>query len=336
MKKVIALVLVLLMAMTACGALAETAALEPVGNYQPVGNPDGVYRIAFVASWLGAEYFSNNYAVLQPMLEEAGMEIELFGPADYDTRTETQLSIIENLITSGEWDVILLYVDEPDAVVDLRLQSEQAGIPWIGYIMTPETNCGTIFIGDTPEERAIANYEKIIEYVEENWELYEDLDVIEVAVAGHPSNEECNYRCAHTGELLEANTDYNFEVVYEQGAVGADAGVTFAENCLQAHPNVKIWLANADDAAIGIYQALNNAGMGSDADQIITGIDAGSSFRELCAAGTAFRFSSYCVFSDCAETLIEVVPKLCNGEYEYQEEIPIPTTTVSIDNIDIE
>ena len=229
----------------------------------------------------------------------------------------------------------MLYADEPDAFVDLRLKSEQAGIPWIGYIMPAATNCGTVFIGDTPEQRAIANYEKILEYVEKNWDLYKDLDVIEVAVAGHPSNENCDYRAAHTGELLEANTDYNFKVVYNQGAVGTDAGVTFAENCLQAHPNVKIWLANADDAAIGIYQALNNVGKGSDADQIITGIDAGSSFRELCAAGTAFRFSSYCTSSSCAETLIEVVPKLCNGEYAYQENIAIPTTTVSIDTIDV-
>ena len=78
-----------------------------------------------------------------------------------------------------------------------------------------------------------------------------------------------------------------------------------------------------------------NVGKGSDADQIITGIDAGSSFRELCAAGTAFRFSSYCTSSSCAETLIEVVPKLCNGEYAYQENIAIPTTTVSIDTIDV-
>ena len=117
--------------------------------------------------------------------------------------------------------------------------------------------------------------------------------------------------------------------------MGADAGVTFVETCLQAHPNVKIWLANADDAAIGIYQALNNAGKGSDPDQIITGIDAGNSFRELCEAGTAFRFSSYCTSSSCAETLLEVVPKLCNGEYAYQESIAIPTTTVSIENIDI-
>ena len=331
MKKVLALAITLVLALGCCSAVA----LEPVGNYIPAGNPDGVYRIAYVASWLGAEYFSNDYAVLKPILNEAGMEIELFGPADFDTRTEVELSTIGNLITSGEWDVIMLYADEPDAFVDLRLKSEQAGIPWIGYIMPESTNCGTVFIGDTPEQRAIANYEKIIEYVEANWDLYKDLEVIEVAVAGHPSNENCDYRCAHTGELLEANTDYNFKVVYNQGAVGADAGVTFVENCLQAHPNVKIWLANADDAAIGIYQALNNAGKGSDPDQIITGIDAGNSFRELCEAGTAFRFSSYCTSSSCAETLLEVVPKLCNGEYAYQESIAIPTTTVSIENIDI-
>ncbi len=331
MKKVLALAISLVLAFSCCSAMA----LEPVGNYVPAGNPDGVYKIAYVASWLGAEYFSNDYAVLKPILNEAGMEIELFGPADFDPRTEVELATIENLITSGEWDVIMLYADEPDAFVDLRLKSEQAGIPWIGYIMPESTNCGTVFIGDTPEQRAIANYEKIIEYVKNNWDLYKDLDVIEVAVAGHPSNENCDYRCAYTGTLLEANTDYNFKVVYNQGAVGADAGVTFAENCLQAHPNVKIWLANADDAAIGIYQALNNAGKGSDPDQIITGIDAGTSFRELCAAGTAFRFSSYCTSVSCAETLLEVVPKLCNGEYAYQESIAIPTTTVSLDNIDV-
>lgn len=331
MKKLLALVITLVLTLGCCSAMA----LEPVGNYIPAGNPDGVYKIAYVASWLGAEYFSNDYAVLKPILTEAGMEIELFGPADFDTRTEVELSTIENLITSGEWDVIMLYADEPDAFVDLRLKSEQAGIPWIGYIMPEATNCGTVFIGDTPEQRAVANYEKIIEYVKAHEDLYKDLDVIEVAVAGHPSNENCDYRCAHTGELLEANTDYNFKVVYNQGAVGTDAGVTFVENCLQAHPNVKIWLANADDAAVGIYQALNNAGKGSDEDQIITGIDAGNSFRELCAAGTAFRFSSYCTSSSCAETLLEVVPKLCNGEYAYQESIAIPTTTVSLENIDI-
>ena len=331
MKKVLALAISLILAFSCCSAMA----LEPVGNYIPAGNPDGVYRIAYVASWLGAEYFSNDYAVLKPILNEAGMEIELFGPADFDTRTEVELATIENLITSGEWDVIMLYADEPDAFVDLRLKSEQAGIPWIGYIMPESTNCGTVFIGDTPEQRAIANYEKIIEYVEAHQDLYKDLEVIEVAVAGHPSNENCDYRCAYTGTLLEANTDYNFKVVYYHGSVGAAAGVSFAEHCLQAHPDVKIWLANADDAAIGIYQALNNAGKGSDPDQIITGIDAGTSFRELCAAGTAFRFSSYCTSVSCAETLLEVVPKLCNGEYAYQESIAIPTTTVSLENIDV-
>ena len=59
MKKILALVLTLTLALGYCSALA----LEPVGNYIPVGNPDGVYKIAYVASWLGAEYFSNDYAV---------------------------------------------------------------------------------------------------------------------------------------------------------------------------------------------------------------------------------------------------------------------------------
>lgn len=335
MKKLIALVLVLMLTL-GCVALAEGSI---GGYYQPKGaKEDGHYRIAFVASWLGAEYFSNNLKVLQPILKEAGMDIELFGPADFDTRTEVEVSICENLITSGEWDCIMIYADEPDAFIATRQKSEELGIPWIGYIMTPDlaAGCGTLFIGDSAEQRAVANYEKIIEYVEAHWDLYKDLDVIEVALAGHPSSTDCNYRAAHTCELLEANEKYNFKVVYEQGAVGTDAGVTFAENCLQAHPDVKIWVTNCDDAAIGVYQALNNAGLAYNEDQIITGIDAGASFRELCKAGSAFRFSAYCVFSDCAKTLIEVVPKLCAGEYEYQELLPIPTTVVSIDNVDIE
>ena len=354
MKKCLATLLLtaMVIGLTACGAeTSDTSASDSAADEtaeeasedteaaeetaEEGGEEEATYKIAYVASWLGAEYFENDHAVLEPILNEAGMEIDLFGPADYDTRTESELSIIENIITGGEYDVIMLYADEPDAFVDLRLRSEEAGIPWIGYIMPAESNCGTLFVGDTYEDRAVANYNKIIEYVEEHADLYEGLDVIEVAVAGHSSNEGCDYRAYHTGELLEANEDWNFEVVYYQSAVGTDAGVTFAENCLQAHPDVKIWLCNADDAAIGVYQALNNIGKGSDEDQIITGIDAGSSFRELCGAGTAFRFSSYCTSSACAETLIEVVPKLLAGEYEYQETVPIPTTTVDINNLDI-
>ena len=50
MKKVLALAISLILAFSCCSAMA----LEPVGNYIPAGNPDGVYRIAYVASWLGA------------------------------------------------------------------------------------------------------------------------------------------------------------------------------------------------------------------------------------------------------------------------------------------
>lgn len=89
MKKLLALAISLALMISCCSAMA----LEPVGNYVPAGNPDGVYKIAYVASWLGAEYFSNDFAVLEPILNEAGMEIELFGPADFDTRTEVELSI---------------------------------------------------------------------------------------------------------------------------------------------------------------------------------------------------------------------------------------------------
>lgn len=347
MKKglVMLLVTAMIAGLTACGTgasgsatsegTAEKTEATAEETTEERSEEETTYKIAYVASWLGAEYFENDHAVLEPILNDAGMEIDLFGPADYDTRTETELSIIENIITGGEYDVIMLYADEPDAFVDLRLKSEEAGIPWIGYIMPASSNCGTLFIGDTYEDRAVANYNKIIEYVEEHADLYEGLDEIEVAVAGHSSNEGCDYRAYHTAELLEANEDWNFKTVYYQSAVGTDEGVTFAENCLQAHPDVKIWLCNADDAAIGVYQALNNIGKGSDEDQIITGIDAGASFRELCGAGTAFRFSSYCTSSSCAETLIEVVPKLIANEYEYQETISIPTTTVDINSLDI-
>lgn len=352
MKKGLAMLLLttMIIGLTACGSKGsenpapENAAeeTETPAEETPTeeateenGEEKSTYKIAYVASWLGAEFFENDHAVLEPILNEAGMEIDLFGPADFDTRTETELSIIENIITGGEYDVIMLYADEPDAFVDLRLKSEEAGIPWIGYTMPASSNCGTLFIGDTYEDRAVANYNKIIEYVEAHADLYKDLDEIEVAVAGHSSNEGCDYRAHHTAELLEANKDWNFKTVYYQSAVGADEGVSFAENCLQAHPDVKIWLCNADDAAIGVYQALNNIGKGSDEDQIITGIDAGVSFRELCGAGTAFRFSSYCTSSSCAETLIEVVPKLIAGEYEYQETVSIPTTTVDINNLDV-
>ena len=55
MKKLLALAISLVLMLSCCSAVA----LEPVGNYVPVGNPDGVYKIAYVASWLGAEDFSN-------------------------------------------------------------------------------------------------------------------------------------------------------------------------------------------------------------------------------------------------------------------------------------
>ena len=88
MKKGLAMLLLtaMIVGLTACGSKgADSTAPENTtektdaadgetpeeDSKEEDGKEETSYKIAYVASWLGAEYFENDHAVLEPILNEA-------------------------------------------------------------------------------------------------------------------------------------------------------------------------------------------------------------------------------------------------------------------------
>jgi len=275
---------VMAMALGACGSDDEEAAAPAGGGGEQAAQE--VKKIAFFG-FAGANSFAQ--ATLAGIKEQAakeGVEVEFFDP-NFDAAT--QVSQIQNAITTGEFQAFIVQANDGNAVVPPVREAIEEGIAVVGEFTPIGTRYDTIepqvdgltFVGEPPTENGTALGELGVQ-------ACEGMDTCEVAyLEGFKALPLDNARTKAATEALKAAP--NVELVASvEGGYTQDSGLKAAQNVLQAHPGVDVMIGSSQ-AIAGAEQAVK------DADADVKLIGNGGSRQAVQAVKDGRWFATYVI-----------------------------------------
>lgn len=340
MKKLVYLILVLLLALSALAvvpAFAQDATSEPTAEATeaaPLGTAEDLVPtdaeveaaiaalgdegfVGIIACTLSTEYHSTVAESAQARLEELGVNAQLF---DSEISVEKQISAIENFTSSGAKVLIVCLFDPPSVLSALQAAADQ-GVQIVQYAGRQLGDLGgvTISIEDADLGKAAGEYAAQLITDELGGEA-------NVAILDYPDVANVVVRADAIRAALEAGAP-NAVIVGNYLGGTTEFGLSSMESALIEHPEINVVVSINDAGAYGAMQALQNAG---NEDAIIVGIDAEQQARDLIAAGGMYRGT---VDTSPAETGVmsaNAAVRLLAGA-EFPQNIAVPTTLISKD-----
>ncbi|HWQ78925.1 MAG TPA: sugar ABC transporter substrate-binding protein [Anaerovoracaceae bacterium] len=272
MKKILALLLVLMMlfSLAACAG-SKNGEASKTGNVQNAAETvytaipflekykeykdQGEINVLYLVCTTAAEYFTDSYAVWQPMMEEAGIHMDLMGPPEYSDAS--LISTLETELASGKYDIVVLYPITPSAITPLLEDIWNTyHVPILSYAFSPNTGSGHYYLGTSYYSCGTVMGKSIVDYVDANSDYFDTLDTIPVAVYMNPQGSEQYQRIQGALDVLEE--DGRFSLIQEYAANGEAACLTQTETLLTSHPEVEVILTQIDNDVTGAYQAVTS------------------------------------------------------------------------------
>ena len=239
----------LLLTALLAGGLAACGSDDDGGGGAAGGEGGGqdVTKIAFFG-FAGANSFAQaTLAGIREQAKKEGVEVEFFDPK-FDAAT--QVSQIQNAITTGEFQAFIVQANDGNSVVPPIREAIEEGIAVVGEFtpigtkydtIEPQVD-GLIFVGEPPTENGTALGELGVE-------ACADKNPCEVAyLEGFKALPLDNARTeAVKAALGEAP---NVEVVASvEGGYTQESGLKAAQNVLQAHPDVDVMIGSSQAIA---------------------------------------------------------------------------------------
>ena len=273
MKKIVALLLVLIMAfsLVACGKQEAPAAEPKAEEAAPAAEPaaeepapaaEDKIKIGYVCYDYTIEIWAQITEALVETCESYGWEITT---VTCDNNAEKQVAAFENFIQAGV-DGIISSCENGDSVLDITQEAIDAGIPVVGLFYPYDTllTFSQVNLYDT----GVACGKAAAEYMNEN---LKDDDEIQVVIYDWPYNEALLERSRGMLEGFENNAQLPYEIVSTQYATSEDDGLTVTETILQAYPDVDIIISQGSSALIGAATALEAAQVPYDSVRMFAG-----------------------------------------------------------------
>lgn len=230
------------MALAACAMLAG-------GTVTTVSAEAEGPKIQMIVMSVNSEYWLNVQAGSEAELEKSGGELIYTGPS-LDGDIQGQIDSMENAISSGVDGIILIPVDA-DALVPSVEKAEDAGIPVVVVDGPVNTDKVTSYIATDNEAGGKLAMETLIELMGG-----EGKAVVVNALAGIPSNDGRGI-----GAEAAAKEHEGIEMLETLRGGDQAAALQNAENMLTANADVAGIFSAYDRGAIGVSQALMNAGL---------------------------------------------------------------------------
>ena len=281
-----ALALAALMAVGVAGCGGDEEGGEPASGGGGETSAQEVRKIAFFG-FAGANSFAQ--ATLAGIKEQAakeGVEVEFFDP-NFDA--QTQVSQIQNAITTGEFQAFIVQANDGNAVVPPIREAIEEGITVVGEFTPIGTRYDTIepqvegltFVGEPPTENGTALGELGVQ-------ACEGIDPCRVAyLEGFKALPLDNARTEAVKSALEKAP--NVELVASvEGGYTQDSGLKAAQNVLQANPEVDVMIGSSQ-AIAGAEQAVQ------DADADVKLIGNGGSRQAVAAVKEGRWFATYVI-----------------------------------------
>lgn len=301
-------------AITLAGCSAEATSGERAAD-----SSNGAVAMSFAG--LDIQIWNDMLPFMEEVVTEAGYE---FVTDDPKWDVNTQVQDWESWIVRGDIKAIMGYPVQSDGMVAVTQQAADAGIPVLGYGSTWEGVAGAVAL-DHYADGVIAG-ERAAEWIQET---YGDEEV-DLAFLGYPDTDLGRLR----GEgIMDALKDSGVNVnVNEHSVLNLDDGYAAAQTQLNAFPNTKVWLAIANDPALGAYQALIDSGVSpTDESLLLLNLDATDAELEIVAEeGSFWRYTFIAPARELAEANANMLIAAAKGEKV--SDVTVPTTEVTSAN----
>ncbi len=277
--------------------------------------------VAMSFAGLDIQIWNDMLPFMEEVVTDAGYE---FVTDDPKWDVNTQVADWESWIVRGDIKAIMGYPAQSDAMVAVTQQATDAGIPVLGYGSTWDGVTAAVVLDHKAD--GLKAGERAAEWIKEN---YGD-EKVDVGFLGYPDTDLGRLRGEGIKEALDAaglNLNIN-----EHSVLNLDDGYAAAQNQLNAFPDTKVWLAIANDPALGAYQALVDSGVSpTDDSMLLLNLDAtDAELKIISEPGSFWRYAFIPVTREIAEANAQMLVDAANGE-EVEDRV-IPTVEVTSEN----
>ena len=276
--------------------------------------------IGIIACTYSTEYHFTVADTARQRAEELGLRVET---VDANVDVETQITAIENFVSSGA-DVIIICLFDPPSVQSALEEAADAGVYIVQYAGRQMAELGgvTISIEDADLGAAAGEYagQLIVDEMggQANVAILDYPDVANVVIRADAIRE----------SLLAAAPEAVIVGNYLGGTT--ENGLSSMESALQEHPEINVVVSINDAGAYGAMQALEAAGHTAD-DTIIVGIDAEEQARTFIADGTMYRGKIDTSPAETGVMTVNAAVKLLAGS-SLPQNVRVPVTLFTAEN----
>ncbi|MBL3700622.1 sugar ABC transporter substrate-binding protein [Leucobacter luti] len=311
-------------ALTATAALAlagcSSGGTDSAGDSgSDTGGSQGAVAMSFAG--LDIQIWNDMLPFMETVVTDAGYD---FVTDDPKWNAQTQVQDWESWIVRGDIKAIMGYPVQSDAMVAVTSQANDAGIPVLGYGSTWEGVAGAVVLDHEADGRAAG--ERAAEWIAEK---YGD-EKVDVAFLGWPDTDLGRLRGKG---MLDALDDAKLNLnITEHKVLSLDDGYAAVQNQLNAVPTTKVWLAIANDPALGAYQALTDSGVSpTDDSMLLLNLDATDAELEIIAEPDSFwRYAYIAPARQLAEANAQMLVDAAEGKTVTDQ--TVPTTEVTSEN----
>ena len=303
-------------ALVAAAAIALTGCSDG-GSAQGGSSGESKGAVAMSFAGLDIQIWNDMLPFMETIVTDAGYELVTDDPK---WNAQTQVSDWESWLVRGDIKAIMGYPVQSDAMVAVTAQASDSGIPVLGYGSSWDGVAAAVTLdheadGKRAGEQAAAWISK----------QYGD-SAVDVAFLGWPDTDLGRLRGAGMLDALKA-ADLNLNIT-EHKTLSLDDGYAAVQNQLNAVPNTKVWLAIANDPALGAYQALTDSGVSpTDDSMLLLNLDATDAELDIIKQPDSFwRYAYIAPARQLAEANAQLLIDAAEGK-------PVKNQTVEVTEV---
>lgn len=274
--------------------------------------------VAMSFAGLDIQIWNDMLPFMETIVTDAGYE---FVTDDPKWNAQTQVQDWESWLVRGDIKAIMGYPVQSDAMVAVTTQATDAGIPILGYGSTWDGVAAAVTLDHEADGKRAG--EKAAEWIAETYGEEE----VDVAFLGWPDTDLGRLRGQGMLDALDA-ADLNLDIT-EHKVLSLDDGYAAVQNQLNAAPDTKVWLAIANDPALGAYQALTDSGVSpTDDSMLLLNLDATDAELEVIMEPDSFwRYAYIAPARQLAEANAQMLVDAAEGNPVENQSVPVTEVT---------
>ena len=299
--------------------VAEPEAVEEEAAESEASEADKI-QIGFSVIDISMGYWTEQVEGAQAKADELGVELIVHNS---DTDPAREISAMENWIAQGV-DAIIVSAVDAQALESYVEQAHEKGIYVVGAIH--DLNGADAFVDQDEYNLGVMTGELAGQWISENLE-----PDAEYAVLGFDGLEHVIIRGDGMEDGVAEYAPDAVKVARQDCNGVTDMGMEVAESLLQAHPELRVFVAVNDACAIGVYEAIRASGKPLD-DFCVVGSDGSQEAFEKIRENGVFKGTIDLNPSGAGEMEVQMAYDLVMGN-KVEEVSLAPMQTITYENV---